>query len=532
MHKAKKQGLLLGSVILISAAILSKIAGLIYKIPLTNILGGTGMGYYSSAYTVFTPICAVFAGSLASAVTQYISQQCRVSSPSNGITKGCLVVFGILSLGLSVIIWVLSGFIAKNIIGNAEAEYAIVAISPCIFIEAVTAIYRGYFEGRQNMTPTATSQAIEALSRIVFGLGFVLLSQSKSVPEAAAAAIWGVTASNLAGLVYLMIRAKLAPDAYIDFTGGKADYRAVKQIAKIMLPLGMCAIVSSLAGAIDLVTIVTGLKASAGSEAYAERYSQVLASGTSLSELPNYLYGTYTGLVGVVFSLVPSLCATFGRASLPSISCCYGDGNIAVAHSQSERLLLITSYISIPAGLGLCAISQEVLSILYSSRPIEVAVATLPLKILSLGTPFLCIGASAFSLLQSAQKQDIPLKITLCGTLIKLMGNLILVPKYDIIGAAVSTTLSYAVMGILSVVSLRTAIGLKTSTWITYIYPLLAGLIAVSGAKAITNLSAQSLPNLVKTGFCVCFAVIIYIIAVALLDITPKNEIYRKIFEK
>lgn len=530
----KKQGLLLGSIILISAAVLAKIAGLVYKIPLTNMLGGTGMGYYSSAYTVFTPICAVFAGSLASAVTQYVSQRCSQNAPLNGVIKACLTVFGAVSFVISAAVWALSGFIAQRIIGNAEAEYAIAAISPCIFIEAVTAIYRGYFEGRQNMTPTASSQAIEATSRIAFGLGFVYLTGVESVPDAAAAAIWGVTASNLASLIYLIIRAKAGKTERFDFSGGKADYRAVKQIVLIMLPLGMCAVVTSLASAIDLVTLVTGLRASmqTSGEACAVRYGDVLASGVTLDELPNYLYGTYTGLVGVIFAMVPSLCAAFGRASLPSISCSYGENDFQAARSKSERILLITAYISIPAGLGLSAISGEVLGVLYSSRPLEAAVATTPLKILSLGTAFLCISGTAFSLLQAAGRQDIPLKITLLGTVIKLAGNLLLVPRFDIAGAAAATTASYAVMGVSAVIALRTVVGAKTNICVTYVYPSLAGLIAVSGAKALVGLCANGLPKLVETGFCVCFAVIIYIIAVALLDISTKNRVYRKIFEK
>lgn len=380
--------------------------------------------------------------------------------------------------------------------------------------------------------PTAISQATEAISRIIFGLGFIFITNADSTAKAAAAGIWGVTASNLASLAYLIIRTTIRKDERRDFIGGKCDYSATKQILKAVTPIALCALVSSLASGIDLITIVAGLKVGAHSISYSEKYADLLQSGTAFSELPNYLYGTYTGLTGVLFGLVPSLCGTFGRASLPSISHSYGEGDANSVKEQANKIITLTAYISIPAGLGLSAISKEALNILFSSRRQEAEIATTPLMILSLSTAFLCITGAAYSVLQAIGRQDIPLKITVIGTIAKLIGNLVLVPKYDISGAAAASGISYFITFILCIPALRKEAGVNLSISQTYIYPLLVAITAISSGKTIQILVSGRVSELIGTFICVCFTVIIYIITLLILDITTKNKLYRKIFEK
>ncbi len=523
----------MGSFVLIAAAVISKIAGLLFKIPLTNMLGGVGMGYYSSAFTVFTPVYAICAGSITPAITQYISGKSASADKDKliSVRNSSLIVFGFIGFAVSCGMAGLSDIIAKRIIGNEDAKYAIVAIAPCVFIEAVTAVYRGFFEGQQNMTPTALSQIVEAITRVVFGLGLAYLAKEQSLPYIAAAAVWGATLSNVAGLILLMIKSE---------RGGKGaviDRRsAVKSIAGLMIPIALASLASSIMSSADLSCIVLGMKASLENDPslYSEKYSQVIHSGVSLERLPNFLYGTFTGLSMTVFSLVPSLCGVFGRSALPVISHDMAKGDNESVKMQIKRMVLITIYLSLPAGLGISAMAENILKILFSSRQAEIEVATQPLEILGIGAVFLCLSATAFNMLQAIGRQDMPVKITAVGAAVKLVGNLVLIPlpSFELKGAAISSVISYAVMGISSIIILYKIVKIKTNIFISVCTPLLASGLAVIGSKFAENLLSKSLPNLVSTGISVCFAVIIYIIVLLLLDISTKKCISGKIFAK
>ncbi len=524
----------MGSFVLMIAAVIAKVAGLIFRIPLTNILGGVGMGYYSSAYTVYTPIYAICAGSITPAITQYISHKSANKDKESliAIRNRSLWIFGSVGFAVSSLMMGLSGIIAKRIVGNEDAKYAIAAIAPCVFIEAVTAVYRGYFEGQMNMTPTAISQVTEAVTRVIFGLGFAYLFADRAIPVVAGMAVWGVTLSNVAALVYLIFKSGKgeSTSSVIDCKG------AVKTISSLMVPIALASLASSLMNWADLTCIVIGLKNALkeNPQLYSQKYSEVINSGVSLDRLPNFLYGTLTGLSFTVFTLVPSLCGVLGRSALPTISHHYAKGNMENVRKEIKRMLLVTVYISLPAGLGISAMADKILSILFSTRAIEAEVAAEPLRILGLSAVFLCVAATAFAMLQAVGRQDLPLKITVVGAVVKLVGNILLIPlpSLELSGAAISTAVSYMLMGIWSVACLYKIAGVKYSPLYSIIFPLSSSIIAVSGAKFCEIYIVKNLSKYLNTGISVTFAIIIHVIMTALLDKVTKNRILEKIFLK
>ncbi len=413
------------------------------------------MGYYSSAYTVFTPVYAICAGSITPAIAQYVSRKSATADRSKliSVRNSSLIVFGGFSLAVSTAMMLLSGFIARRIIGNQDAKLAIVAIAPCVFVEAITSVYRGYFEGKRNMTPTAISQAVEAITRVLFGLGFALLAREQSLPVIAAMAVWGVTASNVAGLIFLIIRSGR------DKAGAVISSKdAIKQITGLMVPIALASLASSVMSGADLACIVLGIKASLkeSPELYVQKYSEVTSSGIELENLPNFLYGTFTGLSYTVFTFVPSLCGVFGRSALPSITHDMAKGDMDSVRKEIKRMILITVYISLPAGLGISVFAKEALQILFSSKPVEVGIASLPLSVLGLGAVFLCLSGTVFSLLQGVGRQELPVKITVGGAILKLILNLILIPmpSMGLLGAAIASVASFGLMGIWGGISL------------------------------------------------------------------------------
>lgn len=558
----KKQSVLYGSFLLMLSVIVSRVAGLILKIPLANMLGGTGMGYYSSAYAVFMPLYALCAGSLPPAIAQSVSESAAFCNNSRiaKTKRSALIFFSAVSLAVSLVPLVFADFISARIIGNPEAKLSVMAISPCIFFGTVTAIYRGYYEGLKNMTPTAVSQMADALVKLVSGLGLAYAveiyanrlymnaepvfgkiclneyeASAASLPYVAAAAVLGTALADLAAMLYLILYSRLHKKERTSSRDGMFDSGILKELLRMIMPIALASLVSSLLSTIDLSTIILMIKLSLRRhpELYAERYAAVISSGVTLKELPNFLYGSFTGLSMAVFTLAPSLCAVFSKSAFPKISECYAKRDVCEASREIRRAVCLSIYISLPAGLGIAAFSRQILGLLFSSRYAEIEVSSQPLTILALSTAFLAVSVSCYTMLQAIGRADLPVKITLVGAVIKLILNIALIPlnQSGLSGAAASTVISYFIMCVWSIAALYRITGTKPRLVFSVIIPAVCSVLSVGGAKYAYNYLSQRLSLLISLCISVIFAVIIYILTLVLLDISTKNELSTQIFD-
>lgn len=547
-----------------AAVFIGKAAGLIFKIFLANMLGGTGMGYFSSAYAVFTPLYALCAASLTPAVAQLVSENEARRRPEavRGVKFAALRIFFLPALLCSTVPALFAGFITRRFIGNAEAAPAVIAILPCVFLGTVTAVYRGYYEGLRNMLPTAISQILESVVRVSFGVGFAYIAQlyamkrfvngqpvfgvicrsvdqmsDASLPYIAAAAVLGVTASEISSFLYMLIRSMFGDGLPKKIHLSKSTVQNEgRRLLRLLAPITTSAIVSSLAGTVDLYTIIICIKTSLFKypELYAEKYSDIISSGVSLKELPNYLYGSFTGLASTVFGLAPSLCSVFGKSALPNISEAWAVKDLPRVRREIRRVMTVILYISIPAGLGLSALSHDILGLLFSSRAEEVSISYQPLAIMALGTAFATVSGAAYSMLQAVGKAQLPIYITIAGALTKLGLNMLLIPLpgLGLNGAAIASTVSGAVMCIWSTAALYVTTSTKPSPAFSIGAPLFGGALAATGAVWVKTSFAEFMSKPLLVIISVCFAVISYIIFIILLDISTKNRVQNEILGK
>ncbi|MBQ8884683.1 MAG: oligosaccharide flippase family protein, partial [Oscillospiraceae bacterium] len=167
----KKQGFLLSSVILIIMVVITKILGLIYKIPLTNILGGEGFGYYSVAYSVFMPMFSISVSGITQAMSRLVSENAVFERYKNirKIKRVSLIFFSLYGLGFTLLTVIIALPVCFYIVKEPSTLWSVIAISPCVFIGAIMSVLRGYYEGLRNMTPTAFTEILESVFKIVFG---------------------------------------------------------------------------------------------------------------------------------------------------------------------------------------------------------------------------------------------------------------------------------------------------------------------------------------------------------------------------
>ena len=176
--KAKSQSLLNGAFVLVVATVLVKIIGALFKIPLSMLIGEVGRGYFNTAYEIYTPLYSISMAGLPVAVSRMVAKERSLGNFRDVrlVRKVAVRLFLLTGAVGTLIMFAISYPYVKYIAGYVENIWCVLAIAPAIFFCCCMSTYRGYYEGLQNMMPTAISQVIEALGKVVFGLTLSYLS--------------------------------------------------------------------------------------------------------------------------------------------------------------------------------------------------------------------------------------------------------------------------------------------------------------------------------------------------------------------
>ncbi len=503
--------------VLFISMLISKIVGAMFKIPLTNIIGGTGMGYYSTAYSIYTPVFALTAAGIPTVIIRQIAENIATGRYKNGekILKTAFLLFGAIGLAGTLFIILTSGLFADYVANSHEGVYAIIAISPSVLLCCLSSVLKGYYEAYNNMIPSAVSQILESVARAVIGLtcatmitewGKTDFFQNGSVftipcdtldkameivlPFSAAAAIASVTVSELICLACMVIRRKCFK-RYIpkNCNDNKTEStRAIsRKLIKELIPVALAAIAVNLSSFIDMITIprCISFAISKDSMFFANQFSEIIKADSGSLKLSNFMYGSYTGVAITVFMLVPAFTGMIGRSALPEIAASWSAGNKKQFSHRLKIVIKSNFIIGFPLYLGMAAFAPTILDILYSGRPDEVSVCILPLFILAIGGIFLTLSSTFYSVFQVIGRTDIPIKLTLISSAVKLILNVFLVsvPQININGAAISTLAAYAVSALGGYLAVEIVTGMEFKILSYMKIPFIASLFCCVTAK-------------------------------------------------
>jgi len=491
----KKQNFLKGSIILMISAVITKLLGALFKIPLTNMLGGVGMSYFSCAYSLFMPIYALTVTGLSAAVARMTAQSAALGMYDNArrVRRTALMIFSAAGLAGSLLTALLAKPFCVYAMNCPEASAAVAMISPAVFFGCITAVERGYYEGLSNMYPTAVSQLAEGLVKVFAGL-FLCSYVSENTEKvmllfpgmtdiraaSAAAGILGVTLSSAgAALFFAVIRLFNRSDAK---RGDKTLVRhreIARELTATALPIGVSAVVTNLTALIDMGTVI-GCISYFGSR-------MAVPEGITADEMPHFIYGSFAGIALTVFNLVPSVTNMLGKGVLPSITSAWEKRDRQALQRGTMQALLTASIIAVPAAFGMGVLSGEILHFLFPKQHDEVEICINSLRFLMPGMVCLCLSFPIFSMLQAIGKASAPLKIMIVGAAVKLVGNLITIPFMEAEGAAVSTSICYI---LILAVSLRlfaseTGIELPVKPFAAVIY---AGAMCSASAYLVSDI--------------------------------------------
>lgn len=548
--KRKTQSFLHGSLILILATALVKIIGAIYKIPLYNILSNAGVGYYTTVYDLYTPMYTIAMAGLPIAISRIVAEYVSLARYNDAkklfsVAKRAMWVTGAVGFILMVALaWPYAVYK-----GTSALIPCVFCIAPCLLLCCVMSSYRGYYEGLRNMTPTAVSEVLEALGKLVFGLLLAVILQklTNSATYAVCGALFGITLGTAASALYLVIKYKRTSS--LDFedeltaaSDGLMDTgTALKIIVAIALPIVLGSLVTQVTTLIDNLMITARLSAAikSGSGQLENQYAKLIAEevATSIKEgkefvfskdLPLILYGSHRGLAFSIYNLVPVLTSVLGVSAIPVLTTAWARKDGAEVKSSMETVIKMTSVVSMPAAFGLMALGREVVMLLYSSKGASATVAGKNLCILGVCALFSGLTAPTTSMLQAIGKQKIPLYNIAVGAVLKIIINFFLVamPSVNIVGVPIGTTVCYAYICVMNIIMLIKYTGAKLD-FMCILKPFLAGaLCGISAYLSYFVLGYFSLGSKISTVISIVIAVFAYLVSVILLRIINKNDIF------
>ena len=553
----KRQGFFLSSAILIFSVLVTKVIGIIYKIPLANLLGGSGMAYFSSAHSAFMPVFALAVSGITPAIAKLVSQYVAQGRYRDAVRlrHSSLTFFIFTSTAATGLLIILSKLISYHIVNEPLSRMSIVAIAPCIVIGAVTAVERGYAEGLRNMVPTAVSEIIEAIIKLFCGLllangtksralseynelgtvfGQVCESEEQAIylalPYIAAASVLGITIANLIAYIYTYLSARfsksiITPELLSHDNISTPKSELVKGVLRLSFPFALTALISTISGVIDLVTVNHCLEKACENGLDSSFFGQ-FSLGYS-ERLESFIYGSYSGLALTVFGIIPSLTAMLGKSALPLVSSACAVGDRQKLRESIKAVILPSLIFAVPCGLGISVFSEEILKFLFAGRSFEIEVARRALSVLGIASIPLSLVSPLMSVMQATGSRLFPIAVTAIGNGVKLLLNCLLItsPKINITGAAMATLIAYVVMLICCIIKLRKLAGKGVVSLKNIVSIAFAAVLSCEGAYLLFSVLSNSLSMRFSFVFSVMFSVNIYIYSIDILSVLPKYRL-------
>ncbi|BED92389.1 MAG: stage V sporulation protein B [Candidatus Paraimprobicoccus trichonymphae] len=520
-----------------------KILGALYKIPLLSVLGGEGYGYYGSAYNLYNPIYALSTAGLPIAFSRIISAEIVKKNFKNvkKLYKLSIPIF--LITGISGILLMIAGAFTFSLVAKSPMViYSILALAPTTLFCCLMSIYRGYYEGLRNMTPTAVSEIVESVGKVVFGLGFAFLIikygnqvlnllgmsfQTKELENgaitalASSGAVLGITVSSAVGFIYLVIKYKRLGDGInqsdLDSSPKpESSKKLIKNILNLSIPIGLGAIVMNLSGVIDSLLIQKRLFdiISFTPEILISKYPNLIPLEIiERNTVHVFLWGCFSTMTNFTM-LVSSVTQGISISALPSVTASWISKDILKLKNDIKSIFKITALISIPCGLGLSALSYPILNLIYGNKS-ETYISSKFMIISGIAAIFSAMCIPLFSMLQAVGRADIPVKLITIGVLIKIILNYTLVgiPDINIEGANIGTFVCYLLIFVLAIYYLLKETKVNINIKNILLKLGFSGICCSTFAYISQELLSKFISNKISTVLAICIAVFTYLLA-------------------
>jgi len=429
--------------ILAAASLLVRLIGFFYRLPLTELVGDVGNAFYTSAYFIYAFAITITSGALPAAISKLVSERVALGkyNDAHEMFKTAMGIAAILGAVVALFMFLGSDWLTSFRFFNfPEAAYTVRALAPTVFVVALLAVFRGYFQGMNTMVPTAISQVVEQIFNVAFSLWLVhvFLRTSGRLEHAAAGAGAGTGIGAVAGLIvvigcYLLVAQKLRVRAAGNrhtqaLNGGSEGRKAqIKALLLTALPIIIGMGIYQIANVID-----TGMAK-----------DRIMSSGYFTEDQVDALVGQFTGKFILITTLPVALSVALSQAVIPGISSSNVKLDKAAVKSKINTALGLSMTLSIPAVVGLSVLADPILALLFPGHP----EGGWLLRYGAVSIIFLALVQVSTGALQGIGKVLLPAIAAFCGVLVKIPVNWFLlgIPEINIMGTVISTIVCYVV---------------------------------------------------------------------------------------
>ena len=524
----KKQNFLHGAAILAAATLIVKLIGAVYKIPLGNIIGDQGYGYFTTAYDIYSVLLMVSTTGLPVAMSRMISESRALDNTAQirRIFRTALYVFLAIGVVGSVGMLILCRQLSVLATGYDTSWAAIACLAPSVLLICLISAFRGFFQGQSNMTPTSVSQVLEALCKLFIGLGMAwgIMRLTGDVTLAAGGAILGVTVGCVISTGYLGLKYRRAVRGE-SFTQGevKTTRRTMRELLAIAVPITLGSAGLQIINLVDTMVFMRRLSGAAGF---------VQAAAESAKGIYNFCQ--------TIFNLPCAFIPAITISIIPAITEHLTQKNTRGAKQVEDSAIRLMSLIALPCAVGLAVLSGPILELLRGYSGEQLVTGSRILMILGASVVFNSMVLVTNAVMQAHGHVTRPVVHMLIGGAVKVAVNywLVGIPEINIVGAAIGTLCCYAVITALNLIAMaRMDGGHGVNIARTTLKPLLAaaamGLAAYMAYNVLASLVSQKIACLlaVAIGVAVYGIFVILLKAITYEDclLLPKGEKIAKI---
>ena len=529
---SSKTNFLAQGTILVIASFVAKAIGMIYRIPLTHILGDDGNGYYSTANEIYTIILMISSFSLPLAVSRLVAEREYAGEVKNSYkVLICSLRFAAVTGGLlSILTFLLGGVITKDVMGVELASYALRVLAPAIFLFALTGVLRGFFQGHGTMVPTAVSQIIEQIINAIVSVAgaYVMLQYGLKLGEkkgdaelgtalAAAGGTFGTVASVGVALLFMIViylgyrngfKRRMKKDKTRRRESDRAIYRA---ITYTILPIVLSTLVYNISTIID-----QGV------------FNHILAGMGFTQKQYATVWGIYSGKFRVLMNVPLSIASCLAPSVVPALTEAMANNDLREAGLRTRDTIRYTMVFTIPCAVGMAALARPIMMMLYGNND-SLALAAGIMQSGALLTVLLALSTLTTGLLQGLGEMRAPLVHAATAVAIHL-GFLVLFVvkfKWNIYGVVYANIIFGLIICLLNARSIRKKLHYRQEIKKTFLVPVIAAGVMGIAAYLVHRVFNLFAGNTISTILAVCVGAVVYGICLVKLGGILEREIRR-----
>ncbi|MBK1809587.1 polysaccharide biosynthesis protein [Clostridium sp. YIM B02505] len=510
----KKQSLIKGSIILGVAGIFTRFLGIFFRWPLIMLIGDEGIGYYQMTYPLYMFYVAIAAG-IPVAVSKMVSESNAVGDLDTSFQtmKESFILMIILGTGMSLFLFLGAKPIMSALRWDSKSYYSIIGVAFAPICISIMSAFRGFFQGLQNMNPSAISQIIEQIGRVVIGVGLAVILLPYGIEYSAGGAAFGAAAGGFLGGIYL-IRKYFKVKKSFGVRKVKSNDKLLAKLIRIAIPISLGGAVGTIASLIDSILVPR----------------QLLNAGFDYRQA-TILYAQLTGKASVIVNIPLTLSVALSTSLIPIIAENYILKNIREVASKVDSAIRMSMVIAIPCTLGLYFLAEPVMMLIFPGRYEGYQI----LKYLAISIPFIILAQTTTAILQSTGSYAMPVINLLIGCFIKVVLTLYLIPIswLNIYGAVAASILAYIAASMLNLIYLHLKLKVRIDYGAAVMKPLAAATIMIL-VVLITyiNIFNRTSSNGIACLISVFLGIIIYVILIVILGVFKYDYIKSKFLKR